>query len=301
MDPEVSVLMSVYNCQMFVQEAVNSILCQTFGDFEFIIIDDGSTDGTWQKLEECAAKDGRIFLGRNPVNMGLPKTHNFGISLVRGRYLARQDADDISCPDRLERQVRFMNDHPECVASGSQMLLVDADGDPLRIRHVPLDHESIDRNHINGLGGQVSHPTLLARAEAVRDVGGYREKFACAEDMDLMLRLAEIGTLANLSALLVKYRVHGKNVTVTKKADMKKFAWEAVIDAWDRRGLGTPDFLTIPNPKMKTRRRSKKINLVLYGLKAALNQPFSSEPWGYILYPFLKPLWLKLAGRERLN
>ncbi len=111
MDPEISVVMAVFNHERFVVQAVESVLNQSITDFEFIIVDDGSSDGTSTILDTC--HDPRIVRLRNESNIGLTRSLNRGLQAVRGSFIARQDADDISLPDRLERQVAFMHEHPD--------------------------------------------------------------------------------------------------------------------------------------------------------------------------------------------
>ncbi len=129
--PRVSVLMSVYNGERFLRDSVESILGQTFTDFEFLILDDGSTDSTCEILEEYANKDARIVLVRNDRNLGLTRSLNKGLRLVRGEYLARQDADDISLPKRLEMQVKFLDAHPEVGVVGSALEIIDENGNTI--------------------------------------------------------------------------------------------------------------------------------------------------------------------------
>src|SRR3954468_5693657 len=122
MAPTVSVLLAVYNARRYLRQAIDSILAQTFTDFEFIIIDDGSTDDTLAILREYEKRDGRIRLISRP-NKGLTTTLNEGLALARGEFLARMDGDDVALPTRFEKQVTYLRDHPECVLVGSRVLL----------------------------------------------------------------------------------------------------------------------------------------------------------------------------------
>ena len=114
--------MPVYNAEKYIVEAVDSILNQTYSDFEFIIIDDCSTDASYEILQSYAAKDNRIRLFKNDVNKKLPKTLNFGISQAKGKYIARMDADDISLPERFAKQIKFMESHPEIGVCGTWLV-----------------------------------------------------------------------------------------------------------------------------------------------------------------------------------
>lgn len=236
MIPRVSVLMPVYNAQRFLDAAVRSILRQTFTDFEFVIIDDGSTDQSSAMLACYAAEDRRVRLISRP-NTGYAVALNEMLGLAAAPLLARMDADDVSLPDRLARQVGFMDAHPECVAVGCRVLLVDEDSAPIRDMATSGSHEMIDAEHMRGEGGAIIHPAAMIRADAMRTVGGYRVDRSPAEDLDLFLRLAEIGRLANLPERLLEYRIHLGSVGHTKRAAQIRAARAAVEDAHRRRGL----------------------------------------------------------------
>lgn len=235
--PTISVLMPVYNAERYVAEAVESVLGQTFTDFEFLIVDDGSTDGSPAILRKYAARDPRIRLISRP-NTGLVVALNEMLGLARGEFAARMDADDISLSDRLERQVAYLRGHPDCVAVGTRVELIDADGDRLCEFHGPTAHEAIDAAHLTGGGGAaITHPSLLARRAAVAAAGGYDPAFYPAEDVDLFLRLAERGRLANLPEVLLRYRRHlaaTGHVYHTRQVDAKQ---RAAAAARRRRGL----------------------------------------------------------------
>ena len=127
--PKVSVLMSVYNGERYLSESVESILDQTYSDFEFIIVDDASEDGTWQMLTTYVGRDSRIVLIRNKENIGLTRSLNKGLALARGKYIARQDADDVSVPERLAKQVAFLERHPSVVLLGTAIEWIRDSGD----------------------------------------------------------------------------------------------------------------------------------------------------------------------------
>ena len=117
--PMVSVLMAVYNAEKYLTEAVESILVQTFADFEFLIIDDGSVDGSAAILEDYAESDERVKVIHNSENLGLTKSLNIGLKLTQGKFIARIDADDVAVPERFEKQITFMDDHPDIGVCGS--------------------------------------------------------------------------------------------------------------------------------------------------------------------------------------
>jgi glycosyltransferase involved in cell wall biosynthesis len=237
--PCISVLMPVYNAERYIAEAVESILAQTYRDFEFLIIDDGSTDQSLAILERFAAQDTRIRLSSRP-NAGYLVRLNEMVSEARGDFFARMDADDIAMPERFARQIAFLEVHPEVVAVGSRTLAIDSDGDPLTEFCKVQEHEEIDRAHLEARGGFICHPAAMIRAGAIRTVGGYRPETWPGEDVDLWLRLAEIGRLANLPETLLKYRQHLESTGYAHQA-VQQERWQAVVmDAHRRRGLALP-------------------------------------------------------------
>lgn len=279
MKPEVSVLMPVYNGAEFVGRAVDSILRQTLENLELIIIDDGSTDETWKVLKELAERDRRVRIFRNEINVGIPGTSNRALSLARGKFIARQDADDWSYPERLEKQVRYMEKHEDIVAVGTFMLLVEQSGLPIRLWRVPLIHEEIDLRHINGFSLQLPHGTMVARTEAMTRIGGYKEDHLFGSDYEMMLRLTEVGRVANLPEVLYRYILHKENTTDLYRDNYAPNKKVALREAWKRRGLGELPFQVVPNPAMKFREGSRMVSLFVYGLKNVLRKPDSREGW----------------------
>jgi GT2 family glycosyltransferase len=237
--PLISVCMPVYNAEQFVTEAVESILAQTYRNFEFIIIDDGSTDRSMAILERYAAQDARIRLSTRP-NAGLVVRLNEMVAESRSDVIAQMHADDIAMPERLARQFDFLNAHPEVAAVGCRVMTIDSDGDPIAEFCTVQTHEEIDRPHLEAVGGVICHPAATIRADAIRAVGGYRAERWPAEDTDLWLRLAEIGRLANLPEILLKYRQHLKSTSSVKYAALREQTQAAAIDAHHRRGLPLP-------------------------------------------------------------
>ena len=238
-DPLISVLMPVYNCEAYLAEAVRSVLGQTFGDFELIIVDDGSTDGSPELLRGFANRDARVRLVSRP-NTGITRALNEMIALSRGRYLARMDADDISVPHRFARQVEYLDAHPECVVVGSRVMLMDPYGSPVAATGHALTHEEIDHELLTRSGWALVHPSVMMRKDAVAAAGGYDERWKHCEDHDLFLRLAEAGKVANLPDVLLWYRRHYASINY-KKADEQAALKEALLrEAHARRGLQMP-------------------------------------------------------------
>lgn len=200
----VSVLMPVYNAERYVGEAIASILAQTFPDFELVVVDDGSTDGTAEVLDACG--DPRMRRYRNEGNLGIPATRNLSLSLARGEYVAWMDADDRSLPERLARQVEFMDAHPEIVSLSTGICTIDEAGQAVRQFRIVAAPEAVRGRLLleNCLG---TNGCVMVRTAVIRGLGGYRP--VVAEDYDLFLRLTDWQPCAcSLSEYLYEYRVH---------------------------------------------------------------------------------------------
>ena len=236
--PPLSILLPAFNAERYVGAAVESILGQSFADFELLVVDDGSTDGTRAILDRFAASDPRVRLVSRP-NRGLVATLNEMVDMARGDLLARMDADDIAEPSRLERQVGYLRDHPDCVMVGSRVLVIDPDGAPLRAMGDALSHDEIVNGLLAAAGQLVYHPTIVMRADALRSVGSYRPGTFPAEDLDLFLRLAEVGRIVNLAEPLLRYREH-LNKIGHKHARRQGEAVRAVLLEAHRRLGSTP-------------------------------------------------------------
>jgi glycosyltransferase involved in cell wall biosynthesis len=208
--PRVSVVMAVYNGEAFLSQAVESILAQTFADFEFVVIDDGSTDSTESLLGEYSRRDSRIQVTRQP-NAGYVAALNAGCAVARGELIARMDADDLSEPGRLARQVAFLDERPEVAVVGSSLLLITAEGRPFYIAAYPQEPD--DARGALARGNPLGHSTVLIRRSALEAVGGYRAAFVDAEDYDLWVRIARSYEIANLPDLLGCYRIHPDNTS----------------------------------------------------------------------------------------
>jgi glycosyltransferase involved in cell wall biosynthesis len=209
--PRVSVVMAVRNGGPYLEKAVDSILAQTFTDFEFVIIDDGSTDSTPQVLQRYQAADRRVLV-HHQENVGLTVSLNRGCGRARGAYLARMDADDIAFGDRLERQVGFLDRHPRVALVGSPVVRIDESGREIKRSGGPGSHAEIVRALAEY--NCFTHPTVMLRKDMLAAVGGYREAYRQAQDYDLWLRLAERYELANLADPLLYYRVYADQVSV---------------------------------------------------------------------------------------
>ena len=207
--PKISVLMPVYNGEKYVKEAIESILNQTCTDFEFIIINDCSTDSTKEIIKSY--DDSRIVYVENEVNSGISDTLNKGILLAKGEYLARMDADDISLPKRFETQLEFMDANPDVAVCGSNLILFEKDKDISNTEH-PLDFESILCNMI--FSCSLSHPSVFIRKEIlIKNNLKYEKEFDRQEDYHLWVRLVRYGRIVNIPEFLLRYRVHSNQIT----------------------------------------------------------------------------------------
>jgi GT2 family glycosyltransferase len=198
--------MVVCNVERFLAEAIESILNQSLADFEFVIVDFGSTDGSKAIVSRYQEKDRRIKSQSIP-RCRLAEARNASCALVQSPYIAIMDSDDIAYPDRLKRQVEFLDEHPEVGILGGGIDLIDTSGRILRTRLHPAQDEGI-KGAIRANQFPFSHPTVVMRRELFNAVGGYRTPFDSGEDFDLWIRIGERSKLANLPAAVVKYRIH---------------------------------------------------------------------------------------------
>ena len=233
---EVSVVLPVWNGGPFLAEAIESITRQTFSALELLVIDDGSTDESREIASEAARSDPRIRV-LSQAHGGIVSALNAGIAAARGRYIARMDADDVSEPLRLEKQITFLEAHSRCVAVGSNIEIIDQRGERMGELHYPVDHRDITGALLSARGGGLAHPSVVMRAEALRGVGGYRSGLYPCEDLDLWLRLMEVGDLANVGEPLLRHRRHPGSVGVRERERQLSLAVELVNVVRRRRGM----------------------------------------------------------------
>lgn len=209
--PKVTVLMSVYNGRRYLSQAIESILNQTWHDFEFLIINDGSTDNSREIIKSF--DDPRIRLVDNSENIGLVSSLNRGLELAQGELIARQDADDLSYSDRLNKQVRFLERHPEIILLGTSVKTIDESGRPHPVKwEVPTGLAAI-RWHLMFENAFV-HTSTMYRRNIVRDIfGGYDTTFARAQDYELWSRIARKYPVENLASVLVAHRFLYPSIT----------------------------------------------------------------------------------------
>ena len=232
--PDISVVMTAYNAERYVSETVRSVLNQTVKTFEFIIVNDGSTDTTPAILEAFAKQDSRIRV-LHIENSGIPKAANVGLAECRAEFVARIDSDDLAKPTRFAQQLPYIQQH-KLVALGTWHDLIDEHGRFLRVQPTPVDNESIQRGALQG-HGTICNPTSLIRLKPLLDLGGYSEDFPSAEDLDMWLRLGEVGRLGNLPVSLTQYRLHPNSISELKCQLQRELAKLACERAWARRGI----------------------------------------------------------------
>lgn len=216
--PLVSVVMPVYNAAAYLSQAVDSILNQTYKNFEFIIIDDASRDGSYAILKDYAKKNKKIKIFRNKKNSGVSEAAKKAISKTKGEYLARMDADDISLPYRIEKQVAYLEKNKGTVALGGQCALIDTDGSVIGSKTFPTKFEDIYKYIFEFIPLQ-QPSVMIAKKRLPKNFEYYRNGMNTAEEVELIFKLFLYGKVENLKDTILKYRLHGKN---TSLIDVKK-------------------------------------------------------------------------------
>lgn len=258
--PKVSVLMAVKDGEKYVRAAIESILTQTFSDFECIIINDGSNDATADIISEYS--DSRIIFLSNQSNLGLSKSLNIGLEKARGIYLARMDADDIAVSDRLSLQVNHLDMHPEIAVLGGGFSFIDDDGKVLQSFQFPLSHEVIVWSL--AFFNPIVHPSVMMRTSVVKALDSYNAQLRRSQDYDLWWRVSFSAKLGNLAETLVLLRQHATQVSREYRSDqfehgieinakhlsrvLRQMIPSALIrNMWSRNVLSARDALDIGN------------------------------------------------------
>ena len=304
--PKVSVIMSAYNVEKYLREAIDSILNQTFKDFEFIIVNAGSTDGSQAILNSY--HDPRMVI-INVQNIGRSEARNKAIKISKGEYVAIMDADDISLPERLERQVKFLDYHKNIALVGSSFFLINESGKIVDINKVLTESDEIKERL--PIANTFGHSTVMLRKRCLESVGGYREELIGAEDYDLYLRLSESFRMANLKEPLCKWRINPVSFSVAKKGELDRYAKLVQELAKERRQFGKDRLQTLGReeidkllddslPKVTARSRKEIAQsyyfwgAILFGgndyrgalkllLKSFINNPLYRSTWVLIL------------------
>jgi glycosyltransferase involved in cell wall biosynthesis len=228
-EPLIDVVLPVFNGARTVRAAIQSLQAQTLRNIRILTVDDGSTDDTPHLLAEMAAGDSRLQIIRQP-NGGIVAALNAGLAHCRAEFVARQDADDLSCPRRFEHQLGYMRDHPECLAISGAARHIDEHGRFLgAVARLPSP-DTADPNWLPAREPYLMHPFLVARLSAVRAVGGYRY-VVHSEDSDLYWRLQEHGRLHNMDAVLGEYRMHDASISGSSVRNGRTMALSSQLGA----------------------------------------------------------------------
>jgi glycosyltransferase involved in cell wall biosynthesis len=294
--PKVSVVMSVYNGERFLRQAVESILNQTFTDFEFIVVNDGSTDGTAEILADYAVADPRLRL-ITQENRGLIKALNRAIGVARGEYIARMDADDISMTERLAIQVSWLDARPQIAVLGARFDEIDESGRVIRRGNRYVGSTLVERALLQGNTSVFCHGSVMFRRTCFEHVGGYREQFEnAAEDYDLWLRMAEHYELDNIAETLYQHRLRLDSVSFEYFLQYQRGAAFA-LECARRRRSGLPELSFPPMDLPPSRREMGEYHLRMgtvflqlgrvkkarAELRKAIEQ-FPSNPYPWILW-----------------
>jgi glycosyltransferase involved in cell wall biosynthesis len=213
--PKISVIMTAFNREKFIAEAIKSVLAQTFTDWELIVIDDGSTDRTVEIVSPFKS-DPRIRVVRNEKNLGIATTRNKGLQLTRAKYIAPLDSDDIWLDrEKLRKQVEFMDENPDYAMLGGGIMHIDVDSKPIKKVLFPI-YDSLIRNIILQFN-PFAQSTLIYRKAAALECGGYSTEYKICDDYDLWLKIGAKHKFTNIPQVLSGYRIHGENITKKKR------------------------------------------------------------------------------------
>ena len=309
--PLVSVLMPVYNGELFLSDALESILNQSFSDFELILIDDGSTDKTTEILHQFDQRDKRIKVFRHEKNLGLTKSLTFGLTKCKGEFIARHDADDFSEPERFACQVAFLRDQPDYGLIGTAVSRIDSQANIID-QPIVINGDKRIRSLIKGVNPFV-HGSIMMRKSTVDTVKGYRNGFRYAQDYDLWLRISEITFVDNLLERLYRLRIHPAGISKQKLPIQIQYAAIAWYFANERHNEGS-DSYTIMNKDFngdidaffKLPRIKNEINCLVgkfsfcFGERENAYQSFShAHGISNILYRFVcRRNWTFMLARE---
>lgn len=300
----VSVLLPVYNGERYLREALRSVLAQSFADFELLLLDDGSTDRSLAIAQSFAERDPRVRVVSRE-NRGLVATLNELLQFAQGDLIARMDADDICLPDRLQRQVAYLQAHPEVVCLGGDVELIDERGRFLTTLRMLERDDEIQREAMQG-HTTICHPCAIYRRAAIQALGGYRGEFYPTEDLDLWLRLGEHGQLANLRGPVLRYRLHDASISHNNAQMQRSAARRSCEDAWRRRGVAGGHFAAQdhwrPGADPQSQHQftvqygwwafnsGERRTSAIYGLKAIRKMPLRSSGWRLLLCAVAKPM-----------
>lgn len=211
--PLVSILMTAYNAEAYIEEAVNSVLGQTYSNIELIVVDDKSSDRTLTILREITKNDKRVRVIAKHKNGGPSVASNLGLKYIKGKYLARMDADDVSYQDRIAKQVEYMESNKDVIAVGGQCELIDKNGNSIGMKQFPTKTEKISEALY--MYNPMQHPSMMVNLELLPEKKfRYNENSVLAHDLELLYMLDQYGRLANLPDTVLKYRYHGDSLSL---------------------------------------------------------------------------------------
>lgn len=238
----ISIVMPVYDAGSFLRQALDSVLSQTYKNWELICVDDGSIDNSFNILQEYALTDLRIKVYKNKKNQGVSATTNFAISKSQGQYLARMDADDVMTPDRLEKQIKYLRKNPQVLVLGGQCSLINEKSENIGKKMFPLTHQEIYKMMYEAM--PIQQPTMIINLKLLpKDFSWYEKKTNTAEEVDLLFRLFKYGEFANLPDYVLNYRLHGQNLSLknpkmtfkityqTRKMAISKYGYNPTLKA----------------------------------------------------------------------
>ena len=240
MKPKISVLMPVYNGEKFLTEAIDSVLNQSFKNFELIIVNDGSTDGSAEIIKRY--NDNRIVVITHKKNMGLVYSLNEGVSLCKSEYLARMDGDDISEKNRFKTQIEYLNDHTEVGLCGTWAKSINEAG-------IIVDYMIPPNNLLSRYNfwkpGVIIHPTLMIRTELLKKYG-YGNQYDRAEDYDLWMRMGKDGVvIRNIPIFLYRYRINPNGISNSNRAEQEESSFRAFKDSFSSVCLNIEEYRSL--------------------------------------------------------
>lgn len=308
--PRVAVVMPVFNGEKHLASTIEAILNQSLTDFEFVIVNDGSTDGSREILAQYALRDRRISI-IDQDNAGISNATNTAISQSAAPYVAPMDQDDISLPRRLELECAALEENDHLVCIGGWTELIDEKGRFLTTIQVPADNDAIQKLALAG-HTPINHPGCMIRRSTLLEAGGYDPEFDLAQDLDLFLRLGEVGKLENLAQPVLQYRMHQTGASEKNLNLQRTRAQQACEKAWHRRGLQGEfewnDWRPLAGSDSRheymlkygwwawnSRRRK---TAVTYGVKAIAASPFAMAGWKLLVCAVIKPFDSKPADRS---
>jgi glycosyltransferase involved in cell wall biosynthesis len=238
--PLVSIILAVYNCERYLGEAIESVRSQTYQNWELLIVDDASTDTSANCAAKAAEEDHRIHLFRQANNSGQTACANLGIDRAVGKYIARLDADDMMLPERLAKQVDYMESHPDVGLLGTAYEMIDEQGDLIATCAVPTG--AAELRLLLKTKNPILQPSMMMSADCLRRIGAYSEMYPYAEDYALCIKFAEASKVENLDEVLTRYRILSSSLS---RKSLKKQSWDVLRIRWDSIKSGVHPFSNI--------------------------------------------------------